>query len=72
MTFWQRGWDPASVISVSVFGTIIMAGKYGYLKEFLPDDDSFGAYLERVALYFKAKGIEEDKQVPILLSSIGA
>ena len=49
-----------------------MPGKYGYLKEFLPDKDSIGAYLERVALYFVASDIEEDKQVPILLSSIGA
>ena len=49
-----------------------MAGKYGYLKGFLPDEDSVGAYLERVALYFAENGIEEDKQVPFLLSSIGA
>ena len=49
-----------------------MAGKYGYLKEFIPEKDSIGAYLERAALYFKANGIEEDKQVPILLSSIGS
>ena len=69
--FWQRGWDPASVISVRVFGTIIMAGKYGYLKDFLPDEDSIETYLESVALYFKENGIEEDKQVPLLLSSIG-
>ena len=44
-----------------MFGTIIMAGKYGYLKEFLPDEDSIGAYLERASLYFVANGIEEDK-----------
>ena len=49
-----------------------MAGKYGYLKMFLPDEDSIGAYLERAALFCVANGIEEDKQVPILLSSIGA
>ena len=49
-----------------------MAGKYGYLKEFLPDEDSIGTYLELAALFFVANGIEEDKQVPILLSSIGA
>ena len=49
-----------------------MAGKYGYLKEFVPDEDSIGAYLELAALYFKANSIEKDKQVPILLSSIGA
>ena len=45
-----------------------MVVKYGYLKEFLHDEDSVGAYLERVAVYFVANGIEEDKQVPILLS----
>ena len=55
---------------MSVFGTIIMAGKHGYLNDFFPDADSIGAYLEHVALYFVANGIEEDKQVPILLSSI--
>ena len=71
MTFWQLRWDPAPVISVSVFAAIIIAGKYGYLKEFLPDEDSIGAYLEHVALYFKPNGDEESKQVPILLSSIG-
>ena len=49
-----------------------MAGKYGHLKEFLPDEDSIGAYLERASLYFVANGIEADKRVPILLSSIGA
>ena len=49
-----------------------MAGKYGHLKEFLPDEDSIGAYLEHASLYFVASGIEKDKQVPILLSSIGA
>ena len=49
-----------------------MAGKYGHLKEFAPDEDSIGAYLELVSLYFVANGIEEDKRVPNLLSSIGA
>ena len=49
-----------------------MAGKYGYLKEFLLDKDAIVAYLKCVALYFKVNGIEKDKQVPILLSSTGA
>ena len=48
-----------------------MAGKYGHLKEFLPHEDSIGAYLERASVYFVANGIEEDKWVPILLSWIG-
>ena len=60
------------MFQVSVFGTIIMAGKYGYLKEFLSEEDSIGAYLEHATLYFVADCIEEDKPVPILLSSIGA
>ena len=72
MTLWRRGWDPVSVILVCVFGTITMPGKYDYLKEFLSDEESIGAYLERAALYFVANGIKEDKQVPILLSSIKA
>ena len=49
-----------------------MGGKHGYLKVFLPNEDSIGAYLKRVALYFAVNRIKEDKQVPILLSSIGA
>ena len=49
-----------------------MAGKYSHLPEFLSDEDSIGAYVERASLYFVADGIEEDKQVPILLSSIEA
>ena len=72
MTFWRQGWDLAAVISVSMFGTIIMLGKYGLLKEFLPDEDSIGAYLEHASLYFVVNGIKEDRRVRILLSSIGA
>ena len=49
-----------------------MAGKYGHPKDFLPDEDSTWAYLERASLYFVTNCIEEDTQVPILLSSIGA
>ena len=49
-----------------------MAEKYSHLKEFLPDEDSIGAYLKRASLYFVANGIKEDKQVPILVSSIAA
>ena len=64
MTFWRQGWDSASVISVSILGTIIMAGKHIHLKDFLPDEDSIGVYLEHASLYFVANGIEEDMQVP--------
>ena len=49
-----------------------MPTQYGCLKEFEPDSDSIKAYLERVELYFSANGIAANKQVPILLSSIGA
>ena len=72
MTFWRQGWDSASVILVSVFGCVIMTGKYGHLKEFPPDENSIGAYLEHASLYFVANGVKEDKGVPILLSSIRA
>jgi len=48
------------------------ATQFGTIKEFRPESDSIKAYLERVALYFIANGIADDKQVPILLSSIGA
>ena len=49
-----------------------MTGRYRCLKEFRPDEDSIQAYLEVATLYLAANDIEEDKQVPILLSSIGA
>ena len=48
-----------------------MAAQYGCLQEFLPEEDSIEAYLERVTLYFQANDIGEGKRVPILLSSIG-
>ena len=38
---------------------------------FNPEADSIKAYLERVSLYFAANGVQDAKQVPILLSSIG-
>ena len=49
-----------------------MSSQYGCLKEFHPEVDSIRAYLELASLYFKANDIEEGKQVPIFLSSIGA
>ena len=45
---------------------------FGTLKEFNSDNESVKSYLERVDLYFRANSVEEDKQVPILLSSIGS
>ena len=49
-----------------------MAAVYGKLQEFQPGSESIKAYLERVTLYFKANTIDDDKKVPILLSSIGS
>ena len=49
-----------------------MATQFGCLKEFQPESDSIKAYFEREQLYFTANAVEENKQVPILLSSIGA
>ena len=48
------------------------ATQYGCLTEFLPESDSAKAYLERAQLYFTANSVPRDKQVAILLSSIGA
>ena len=49
-----------------------MATQYGRLQEFQPESDSIKANLGRASLYFAASAIENDKKVPILLSSIGA
>ena len=49
-----------------------MATQFGTLKEFQPESDAIKAYLERVELYFTANSVDEDKQVPILLSAIGS
>ena len=49
-----------------------MARRYGCLGDFRPDEDSLQAYLEVATIYFAANDIEEDEQIPILLSSIGA
>ena len=48
-----------------------MATTFGRLQEFHPELESIKSYLERVSLYFLANSIEENKQVPVLLSSIG-
>ena len=49
-----------------------MATQFGKLQEFQPANESIKRYLERVKLYFKANDVADDKQVPILLSSIGS
>ena len=48
------------------------ATHFGCLTEFQPETDSIKSYLERVQLYFTANTVPRDKQVPILLSAIGA
>ena len=46
--------------------------QYGKITAYRTEEESITAYLERVELYFQANDVEETKQVPILLSSIGA
>ena len=46
--------------------------RYGQIQEFRAENDSITAYFERVEMYFTANDIADDKQVPVLLSSIGA
>jgi len=48
-----------------------MALAFGHIEAFHPESDSIKAYLERAGLYFVANNVPEEKQVPILLSSIG-
>ena len=45
---------------------------FGALKEFIPESESIKSYLERVELYFTANSVQQNKRVPILLSSIGS
>ena len=44
---------------------------FGQLEEFNSRTDSFQAYVERANLYFEVNGIKEEKQLAVLLSSIG-
>lgn len=43
----------------------------GQMQAFDPANERISAYLERVQLFFLANGINEEKQVPVLLSVIG-
>ena len=45
--------------------------KFGELKEFRPEDEKIGVYLERVQLYFQANDVKETKKVPVFLSTVG-
>ena len=49
-----------------------MAAVYGKLKEFQLLAESMKSYLVRVSLYFMGNSVPEEKQVPILLRSIGS
>ena len=44
----------------------------GSLSAFQPENERIEEYLERVQLYFDANGIQEDKQVAVLLTVIGS
>ncbi len=48
------------------------ATHYGTLNIYRPDQEAIKTYLDQVDLYFTANTVPDDKQVPILLSSIGA
>ena len=49
-----------------------MVTQHGRIWEFHPKSDSIKSYLERAQLYFAANDVAADKQVAVLLNSIGA
>ena len=49
-----------------------MVTQHGCIREFHPESDSIKSYLKRAHLYFAANDVAADKQVAVLLSSIGA
>ena len=44
---------------------------YGKLKAFEPAEENISTYLERVALFFDANGVPDEKRVATLLTVIG-
>ena len=44
---------------------------FGTPKEFIPEEESIVAYIERVEVYFKANDTANDKQVPVFLMLLG-
>ena len=44
----------------------------GRVREFNPQEENITSYLERLQLYFEVNGVPEDKQVPALLTVVGA
>ena len=43
----------------------------GRLHEYRPEGETFAVYMERVAIFFAANDIAENKKVPLLLNCIG-
>ena len=48
-----------------------MALTFGQIQEFSPENETIGAYLECVELYFQANGVAEGRRVATFLSIIG-
>ena len=44
---------------------------WGRLHEYRPEGETFAVYMERVAIFFAANDIAENKKVPLLLNCIG-
>ena len=49
-----------------------VAPQYGILKEYLPENELFSSYMERVELFFVANDIPDEKKVAVLLSVVGS
>ena len=50
-----------------------MAGKHGFLPEFVPGTEEWGSYVERAEHYFVANGVDtQETRRAVLLSSCGA
>ena len=48
-----------------------MALTFGQIQEFSLENETIGAYLERMELYFQANGVAEGRRVAAFLSIIG-
>ena len=44
---------------------------FGKIKEYLPDQEKFTSYLERIELFFEANDIAEENKVPVFLTVVG-
>ena len=45
--------------------------KFGCIQEFQPESETITAYFEWLEMFYAANDVEEDKQVPVLLSVVG-